>query len=352
MATDSSEPLLRIEELTTHFFVDEGVVKSVDGVDLTVPAGKTVCVVGESGCGKSVTARSILNVVDPPGRIVSGKVIWNSPSHAGPSANGRAHDRGVDLAALPPAGEEMRSIRGREIAMVFQEPMASLSPMYTVAEHLIEALQLHQKISKKEARDVATDLLRRVGIPHPERRLDVYPFQLSGGMCQRVMIAIALSCNPSLLIADEPTTALDVTSQARILELLTRLQKETGMAMLFITHDLGVVAEIADEVAVMYLGRVVEQGPVRAIFHNPQHPYTKALLASIPRMGRGARQRLSAIRGQVPSPLAPPPGCSFHPRCDSAIDGVCNVEQPAVVTAGDSTVRCVLPVLKQMEVAR
>ncbi len=335
-----TDALLRIEGLKTHFFLDEGTVRSVDGVDLTVPRGKTVCLVGESGCGKSVTARSVLGLIDAPGRIVEGSVWW----HGGDQADGgeSAADGGVDLAALDQRGEQLRRIRGNEISMVFQEPMASLSPMYTVGDYLVETIRLHRQVTKKEAREQGVGLLRRVGIPRPEQRLDAYPFQLSGGMCQRVMIAIALTCGPSLLIADEPTTALDVTTQARILDLLRELQQETDMSMLFITHDLGVVAELADEVVVMYLGTVVEQGSVDDIFHAPQHPYTRALLDSIPTMGAGTRQRLQSIQGQVPHPLNRPPGCPFHPRCDQAIEGLCETVDPPYLRAGDSLARCVL----------
>ncbi|AYY13966.1 ABC transporter ATP-binding protein [Actinobacteria bacterium YIM 96077] len=318
------EPLLRIEDLRTHFFTDEGVVKAVDGMDLTVPSGKTVCVVGESGCGKSITARSILQLVDQPGRIVGGAVYWRSGTRPW-----------TDLATLDATGEEIRQIRGDEIGMVFQEPMASLSPMYTVGAQLSETLRLHRGLNKAEAREKGIELLRRVGIPRPERRFDSYSFQLSGGMCQRVMIAIALSCDPALLIADEPTTALDVTTQARIIDLLKNLQEQNGMAMVFITHDLGVVAEIADEVTVMYLGTVAEHGTVDEIFGNPKHPYTRALLSSIPTMrgvrsGGSARQRLTAIRGMVPHPQNRPTGCPFHTRCELAIPGTCDTEAPPV----------------------
>jgi peptide/nickel transport system ATP-binding protein len=371
-----SDALLTIEGLKTHFFLDEGVVRAVDGVDLRLPLGKTVCVVGESGCGKSITARSILGLVESPGRVVEGHIWWGAgngavrdavPTGAGarerpaPARRGgnRKAPRGghrrvedvappersgrIDLAGLDVRGERMRGIRGNEISMVFQEPMASLSPMYTVANQMTEAIRVHQPMSKEEAYQRGVELLGRVGIPRPEQTMEAYPFQLSGGMCQRVMIAIALSCEPSLLIADEPTTALDVTTQARIIDLLVDLQADTGMAMMFITHDLGVVAEIADEVVVMYLGTVVEQGAVDDIFHDPKHPYTKALLDSIPMPGRGVRQPLRSIRGQVPHPLDRPTGCPFHPRCDEAIPGLCDsVPPPTVVLGEDRNARCVL----------
>ncbi len=309
MITD--RPLLDVVDLRTHFVGSEGTVPAVDGVDLTVGRNRTLCVVGESGCGKSVTARSVLRLVDPPGRHIGGQILWSKDGTSEP----------VDLAKLDPRGEPMRRIRGNEISMVFQEPMASLSPMHTVGDQIIEAIRLHQPVSKKEARDRGIEQLRRVGIPRPEDRMDAYSFQLSGGLCQRAMIAIALACQPSLLIADEPTTALDVTTQARILDLLLELKEDLAMSILFITHDLGVVAEVADDVAVMYLGKVVEFGPVARIFHQPSHPYTRALLRSIPTFGLDRGHRLQAIPGLVPHPARRPVGCSYHPRCDVAIAG-------------------------------
>jgi peptide/nickel transport system ATP-binding protein len=318
-------PLLRISDLKTHFFTRDGVVRAVDGVDLEVTKGRTLCVVGESGCGKSITARSVLQLVERPGRIAEGSITWRPD----------VTSDWVDLTVLDAHGEQMRRVRGGEIGMVFQEPMASLSPMYTVGEQLIEAIRLHAPIPKPEARETAIEQLRRVGIPQPERRIDAYPFQLSGGMCQRVMIAVALSCDPALLIADEPTTALDVTTQARILDLLKDLQEQTGMAMIFITHDLGVVAEIADDVTVMYLGKVVEHGSVDQIFTEPRHPYTQALLRSIPAMRGGSeRQRLATVRGMVPHPQNRPPGCPFNTRCDHAIAGVCDTTDPPLIRFG------------------
>ncbi|WP_326794236.1 ABC transporter ATP-binding protein [Streptomyces sp. NBC_01808] len=359
MAPEPDPPLLDISDLKTHFDTQEGTVRAVDGVSFTVPRGRIVCVVGESGCGKSVTARSVLGLVEEPGRIVGGSIRFYADGAAdseaaadgegpadGAAAEGAADTaqaRSVDLAALDPRGEEIRAVRGGRIAMVFQEPMAALSPMYTVGDQLVEAIRLHLPLSREAARARAVQLLERVGIPGAERRMDAYSFQLSGGMCQRVMIAIALSCDPELLIADEPTTALDVTTQARILDLLTEIQSDSGMSVLFITHDLGVVAEIADEVVVMYLGTVVEQGPVDAIFHDPAHPYTRALLGSVPRMGAGARQRLASIRGNVPHPSERPAGCPFHPRCASAVAGVCDTaEPPETALSEDRRVRCVL----------
>ncbi|WP_159621734.1 ABC transporter ATP-binding protein [Ruania rhizosphaerae] len=314
----AAAPLLEIDSLHTRFDTADGEVRAVDGVSLTVRAGRTLCVVGESGCGKSIMARSVLQLVEPPGKIVSGSIRWNH-GESGP----------VDTTALEPDGEQIRRIRGNEIGMVFQEPMASLSPMYTIGAQLTEAILLHRDVTPDEARQIGIDLLTQVGIPQPEGRFDAYPFQLSGGMCQRVMIAIALSCDPALLIADEPTTALDVTTQARILDLLKDLQRHNGMAMMFITHDLGVVAEIADDVTVMYLGQAVEHGTVEQIFTTPKHPYTQALLGSLPTLEDTTHRRpLTAIRGMVPHPQNRPTGCPFWTRCDAAIGGVCDVEEP------------------------
>ena len=334
----AADLLLEVTNLKTHFFTDEGVVKAVDGVDLAIERGKTLCVVGESGCGKSVTARSILQIVDPPGRIVGGQILF----HGRQTGNGAGPDV-VDLAALDPRGSQIRAIRGREIAMIFQEPMTSLSPLYTVGEQIIEAILLHLRLTKAEARARAIELLGKVGIPRPDQRVDAYPFQLSGGMRQRAMIAMALSCDPVLLIADEPTTALDVTTQAQILDLIRALQAELGMALMLITHDLGVVAEMADDVVVMYLGVAAETGDVDAVFHDPKHPYTRALLRSIPKVGLKARQRLASIQGMVPNPFNRPRGCPFHPRCDDFMPGRCDVLVPEPVYLGPRReVRCLL----------
>ncbi|MFC7457621.1 dipeptide ABC transporter ATP-binding protein [Brachybacterium sp. GCM10030267] len=323
----SAPPLLRIRGLKTHFETHEAVVKAVDGVDIDVPRGRTVCVVGESGCGKSMTARSILQLIERPGRIVDGSIQWR------PDAGS---DEVIEATELGPKDPRLTRLRGGDIGMIFQEPLASLSPMYTVGEQLCEPLRIHQGLSKAQARERAIEMLATVGIPKPEQRVDAYPFQLSGGMCQRVMIAIALSCSPKLLIADEPTTALDVTTQARILDLLHDLQAENGMSMLFITHDMGVVAEIADEVTVMYLGRVVEHGTVEQIFNAPKHPYTRALLDSIPTAHTdGPRRTLAAIRGMIPHPQNRPAGCPFNNRCDHALEGVCDQEFPARTSFGD-----------------
>jgi peptide/nickel transport system ATP-binding protein len=340
--------LIEVYGLKTYFYTDEGVVKAVDGVDLTIKQGTTLCVVGESGCGKSVTAFSILQVVSKPGRIVEGSILLHRPTGSDAAET-------IDLARLPPRGREIRSIRGRDIGMIFQEPMTSLSPVHTIGNQIIEAMLLHLKLDKAEARERAVEILSRVGIPEPEERLDAYTFQLSGGMRQRAMIAAALSCEPSLLIADEPTTALDVTTQANILDLIAELQKAYGMAVMFITHNLGVVAEIADEVAVMYLGRVVEYAEVDTIFHDTRHPYARALLYSIPTLGEGTRlwlqgqkeiPRRYSIRGMVPHPFARPGGCVFHPRCDDFIPGVCDVAEPPITQLPTArpgavhTVRC------------
>jgi len=314
-----TEPLLRINSLHTHFNTREGVVRAVDGVDLEIRAGTTVCVVGESGSGKSVTARSILQIVARPGRIVGGSIVL-----------ARAGRPTVDIATLDPIGKDIRAIRGRDIAMIFQEPMNSLSPVHSIGNQLVEKIRLHHKLTPKQATERAVEALARVDIPDPRRRLRSYPFELSGGMRQRVMIAMALACQPALLIADEPTTALDVTTQANILDLIKRIQVEFDMAVMFITHDLGVVAQIADEVAVMYLGRVVERAGVDAIFDNPQHPYTQALLRSIPKLGarKAHGQRLNAIAGMVPHPLDRPPGCPFNTRCPEAVAGLCDRTDP------------------------
>ena len=326
------DPLLEAKGLKTYFFTDEGVVKAVEEVDFTIHRGQTLGVVGESGCGKSVTAFSILQLVDKPGRIVSGDVMWH-----------RKDGEVVDLAKLNPRGAEMRSIRGGEISMIFQEPMVSLSMVHTVGDQITEAILLHRPITKQQARRQAIDMLQKVGIPQPEQRIEAFPFQLSGGMRQRVMIAMALSCNPALLIADEPTTALDVTTQAQIMELMLGLQREFGMAIMLITHNLGVVAETCEEVLVMYMGEVVERAPVDAIFHDPLHPYTQALLRSIPVLGRSKLNRLDTIRGSVPDPYNRPSGCPFHRRCAKAIRGVCDKHHPQVTHLPDGrAVRCVL----------
>ena len=321
--------LLSVRNLKTHFSQDEGLVKAVDGVSFDMAPGATLGIVGESGCGKSVTARSILRIVDRPGRIVDGEIWFRRPPVNGGPA------RTVNLAQLEPNGQEMRAIRGAEIALIFQEPMSSFSPVHSVGSQIVEAILLHQPVSRREARDKAIEMLRRVGVASPEQRMDQLSNQLSGGLRQRAMIAMALSCHPTLLIADEPTTALDVTTQTQILELMRQLQREDGMAIMLITHDLGVVAEMATDVAVMYLGRVVEQAPVDAIFHAPRHPYTRALLRSIPRMRVRSRERLTPIAGAVPHPYDRPTGCPFHPRCESFMAGTCDRRAPSLRPVGD-----------------
>jgi peptide/nickel transport system ATP-binding protein/oligopeptide transport system ATP-binding protein len=310
-------PLIEVRDLKTYFYTEDGVVRAVDGVDFTIEPEKTLGVVGESGCGKSVTALTIMGLVQiPPGKIESGQVLLHR--------NGKAQD----LTKLPPKGREMRSIRGNDIAMIFQEPMTSLNPVYTIGNQIMEAIVLHQKLDKKKARQRSIDMLRAVGIPLPEQRVDEYPHQLSGGMRQRAMIAMALSCNPRLLIADEPTTALDVTIQAQVLELMNDLRKEYAASIQFITHDLGVIADMADDVVVMYLGRIVESATVGDVFHDPKHPYTQGLMNSIPSLA-AEKERLVPIRGVVPDPFEVPDGCGFEPRCPQAME-VCKTQMPAL----------------------
>ncbi len=316
-------PLLDVRGLRTYFHVMDGVVKAVDGVDFSLPRGQTLGLVGESGCGKSVTALSIMRLIDsPPGEIVDGEIWFD----------------GRDLLQL--GDSEIRDVRGNEIAMIFQEPMTSLNPVFTVGDQIGEAIRLHQHVGPKEALERAVESLRAVGVSTPERRVRQYPHELSGGMRQRVMIAMALSCNPKLLIADEPTTALDVTIQAQILELIKEVQARTGTALLLITHDLGVVAETVQHIAVMYAGRIVEQGTAEQVLLDPKHPYTQGLLSSIPaRQRRG--QELSVIRGVVPNPLRMPPGCKFEPRCPFAWD-LCRAREPELEPFGAEgrRVRC------------
>jgi oligopeptide/dipeptide ABC transporter ATP-binding protein len=309
--------ILRVRNLRTHFMLDEGILKAVDGVDFDIPRRTTLGMIGESGSGKSVTAYSIMRTVLPPGRVVEGSMEF-----------ARENGEMVDLATLDPFGREIRSIRGKEIAMVFQEPTTSLSPVHTIGSQIMEMVLLHRTPNRREAKEIVLEMLAKVGLSNPSQRFDEYPHQLSGGMCQRCMIAQALSCNPSLLIADEPTTALDVTIQAQILELIRELQDEMGMSVLYITHDLGVIAEIADMVAVMYLGRIVEYGSVRTIFRNPLHPYTQRLLKAIPAMTRHASPYLENIEGNVPVPLDPPQECGFYSRCLIAEEGLCNGSVP------------------------
>jgi peptide/nickel transport system ATP-binding protein len=327
--------LLEIQGLKTHFKTDDGWLHAVDGVDMSVSAGQTLCVVGESGCGKSVTAKTVMKLIDmPPGKIVAGRVLW----------------QGRDLVPLPPA--EMQKIRAKEIAIVFQEPMTSLNPVYTVGEQIAESVRLHEGLSRKDAMDRAVEMLRLVRIPTPERRVRDHPHQFSGGMRQRVMIAIALACSPKLLIADEPTTALDVTIQAQILDLMQELKDRLGMAVLLITHAMGVVAEVAQRVVVMYAGQVVEEATVEELFAHPRHPYTQGLIRSIPRIDRAAsstgnKVRLEAIGGTVPRLVAAhsgglAPGCRFAPRCRHAMPA-CTAATPALRDVGGGhKVACIL----------
>ena len=307
------EPLITIDRLKTCFHTDDGVVRAVDDVSLTIPKGKTLGLVGESGCGKSVTALSVIRLISSPGRIESGSITL--------------YDNGQPVVLTDLSESRMRQIRGGSISMIFQEPMTSLNPVFTVGAQIVEAIRLHQTVSRDEARRLAVEMLRKVRIPDPEQRARGYPHQFSGGMRQRAMIAMALSCNPKLLIADEPTTALDVTIQAQILALLRQIQTDLGMSILFITHDLGVIAEMADDVAVMYASKVVEYTSIGELFAAPLHPYTHLLFKSRPKPGRAKDQKLDTIVGMVPSPLRFPTGCKFHPRCPFA-KPQCQSEEP------------------------
>jgi oligopeptide/dipeptide ABC transporter ATP-binding protein len=322
------EPLLEVKDLKAYFFLDEGLVKAVDGVSFDVFPGQVLGIVGESGCGKSVTMKAVLQIIEPPGRIVAGQILL-APRNGGGGA-------AVDLAKLKPNSNEMRNIRGADIALIPQEPMSSFSPVHSIGNQIIEAIVLHQSVKRGEARQIAVDLLRSVGIPMPEQRIDAYSWQLSGGLRQRAIIAMALSCHPRLLIADEPTTAIDVTTQAQILNLLRDLQRERDTAIIFITHDLGVIAQMANYVVVMYLGRVMEQGPVNDIFLLPKHPYTQALLHSIPSMSSTPRVKLPIISGSIPHPFNRPTGCPFHPRCQDFKAGVCDQRIPSLQPVGEN----------------
>ena len=319
--------LLEVKDLQTHFPTRSGLVRAVDGVNFHLDRGELLGLVGESGCGKSITALSVMRLIAPPGKIVNGEIFFD----------------GKDLLKL--SGAEMRQMRGDDIAMIFQDPMTSLNPVFTVGEQIAEALRLHRKLPRKEARRATIEAMREVAIPDPARRVDDYPHQLSGGMRQRVMIAMALACNPKLLIADEPTTALDVTIQAQILELLNELRKQRELAVLLITHDLGVVAEVADRVAVMYTGRIVEESPVDELFARPKHPYTEGLLRSVPKLTSEhvvRKERLETIEGVVPRPTDLPPGCHFAPRCPHRMPRCTQEDIPLYELEGDVKVRCVL----------
>lgn len=351
---ENDKLLLEVRNVQVHFDVRDGIIKAVDGVNYTVHRGQTLGVIGESGCGKSVTARAVMGMVPKPGRVVGGEIFFYLKQRDGTI-------RKINIIELDPDGEEIRTIRGGHIGMIFQEPMSSLTPVYSAGFHIGEAVGLHRlspvrtvggqmvemlrdklEVSKSEAREIAIEMLRKVGIPKPEQRVDSYPHQLSGGQRQRVMIAIALSCQPDLLIADEPTTALDVSIEAQILDLMRQLKEEVGMAIIYITHNLGVVAEMADEIVVMYMGKEVEKASTTELFDNPLHPYTKALLLSIPRIGQ-SKEKLASIKGMVPDPFNLPRGCVFHPRCDLMMPGKCDVIEPVFGEAAPGhEVRCLL----------
>jgi len=312
--------VVSVRDLVVDFVQDTGTTRALAGISLDLHAGRVLGVVGESGCGKSLTARAMLRLIDRPGRIVSGQVLLDPDT-----------PEQKDLTAADPEGDTMRDVRGGRIGLIFQEPMTALSVHYTVGNQIVEAIRAHSALSRAQARGRAIELLREVGIPRPELRIDAYPFQLSGGLRQRVGIALALAADPGILIADEPTTALDVTTQAQILALLRRLQRTKDMALMLITHDMGVIAQMADDVAVMYLGRIVEFAPVGQLFAAPRHPYTRALLRSVPNLRATPRQRLATIGGAVPHPEARPTGCPFHPRCPEVIAGRCAAEAPPPV---------------------
>ena len=325
---DVGGPLLEVVDLKTYFHTEQGLIRAVDGVSFAVREGEALGIVGESGCGKSITVRSVMRLIpQPPGEIAGGRILYY-------------RDRGevLDIATLSPRGRKIRSLRGNEIAMIFQEPMTSLSPIYTIGAQIMEAVILHQKVSQREARAQAIDMLRRVNIAAPEKRVDAYQHQISGGMRQRAMIALALSCNPKLLIADEPTTALDVTIEAQILVLIKEMQRTEGASLIMITHDLGVIAETVDKVVVMYVGQVVERGTTHEVLEDPKHPYTVALLESIPRIGR--RERLEPITGSVPNPYQVPKACRFAPRCPRAMDICRQQEPPDYIVGPGRAVKC------------
>ena len=324
MGGDPQLKLVDIKDLRVEFPMREGVVRALRGVDLIIERGETLGLVGESGCGKSVTAQAILRIIPRPGRITSGEIWLQRRLRDG-------SDELVDVVRLRDRGRQVRDIRGKDVSLIFQEPMTSLNPVLTVGTQIIEAIRLHRDVSKDQARAEAIQMLGRVGIPNPELRVDAYSFELSGGMRQRAMIATALACRPGLLIADEPTTALDVTIQAQILELMQRLQQELGMSILLITHNLGVIAALSHRVAVMYLGRIVEKSSKVGIFSEPLHPYTQGLLKSVPKVGDERGERLWAIEGVVPHPYARISGCAFHPRCPSFMAGRCDVAIPDIV---------------------
>jgi peptide/nickel transport system ATP-binding protein len=357
--SDKSNLLIDIKDLRVEFDVRAGVVKAVDGLNFDIRRGQTMGVIGESGCGKSMTARAILQMVPKPGKITNGSIEYYRPI----MKDGTVEK--VDVVVinkLDPDGETIREIRGGEIGMIFQEPMSSLTPVYTAGTHIIEAvslhrltpvkkigdqmvenIQAHRKLTKQEAREMAIDMLQKVGIPKPAQRVDSYPHELSGGQRQRVMVAVALSCQPFMLIADEPTTALDVSIEAQILDLMRGLQESVNMAIMFITHNLGVIAEMAEEITVMYMGKQVERAKTVDLFYEAKHPYTQALLKSIPKVGKKSSERLASIEGMVPDPFNLPPGCVFHPRCPAYMPGKCDRIVPTTQKVGeDHMVSCLL----------
>ncbi|SDT47007.1 ABC transporter ATP-binding protein [Microlunatus soli] len=352
-ATGDTDSIISVRDLQVEFPSALGVVRALNGVNFEIPRGKVIGIVGESGCGKSVTARAIMQIIEHPGKITEGTIEFHRPK--GESASqmlsevssevdvAKTDSGGIDITKLGPRSDAMRALRGAEIAMIFQEPMTSLNPVYTVGSQIEEAILLHQTSDKRQAKEQAVDMLRQVGMPNPERIADSYPHELSGGMRQRAMIAMALSCHPALLIADEPTTALDVTTEAQILALMRKLKAEIGMSIMFITHNMGVVAQLCDEVIVMYLGRVVERASVDDIFYAPKHPYTRSLLRSIPRIGSAEHSKLETIKGSIPDPYSRVSGCTFHPRCPDFMPGVCDTVIPEeTLLAGPTThgVRC------------
>jgi oligopeptide/dipeptide ABC transporter ATP-binding protein len=358
--SDNNDILVEVKDLRVEFDVRDGIIKAVDGATFDIRVGRTLGVIGESGCGKSVTARAILQMVPRPGKVVGGDVIYHRRTRVDGSGETVEH---INTTQLDPDGALIREIRGGEIGMIFQEPMSSLTPVYTAGSHIYEAvslhrltpfrkvgdqiaetIQAHRQIGKEEAREVAVDMLQRVGIPKPHERVDSYPHQLSGGQRQRVMIAIALSCQPRMLIADEPTTALDVSIEAQILDIMRELQDTVDMAIMFITHNLGVVAEMAQDMVVMYMGKVVEKASALEMFYEAKHPYTRALLKSIPHVGKRTGERLASIEGMVPDPFNLPSGCVFHPRCPDFMPGKCDRIVPSwtQVEGEDHWARCLL----------
>jgi len=362
LSMETRPTLLEVRDLKVEFNIRGGVIKAVDGLTFDIKRGQTVGIIGESGCGKSVTARAILRMIPKPGRITGGQILYYRYSRYPGRGSAQKDVEVVDMTTLDPDGELIRQIRGGEIAMIFQEPMSSLTPVYTAGAHLNEAITLHRllpikklgdqmvekimeyrRVSKEEARQIAVEMLRRVGIPKPEQRVDSYPHQLSGGQRQRVMIAIALSTEPYMLIADEPTTALDVSIEAQILDIMRELQQTANMAIMYITHNLGVIASMADEIVVMYMGKQVERAKVVDLFYSPKHPYTQALLQSVPRLGPKTSKRLASIEGMVPDPLNLPAGCVFHPRCPAFMPGKCDRLIPSWKKVGENHwARCLL----------